>query len=151
MKLIPETLQEAIRFQRGSDPKKSLDIGITTILNKITSEDLEQLNLGWDPHKKRFSEEIYREEMGDFSEDMPEEYKQGVDWMEKVDLALRNKIEFGERFSNDEEQDMLDYLLVSKPPDKPYAYNYSIDPWEMGVLWSAVKLPSATPVEYGAL
>jgi hypothetical protein len=40
MKLVPETLNELHKFQRGQDPRKSMDVGINPLVKNIDSDDL---------------------------------------------------------------------------------------------------------------
>jgi hypothetical protein len=141
-----KSIKESQNFQRGMDPKKSLDIGLSSAIPKIDSYDLEQIELGWDFGKNEFSEDVYQSQMEGFMEDDPVEYKKTLSHLKLVGLALRGHIEFGESFDWKEKDDMEEYLDEDAPVGKPYAYNASPESDAYSVVWSDIELPNAEPI-----
>jgi hypothetical protein len=137
---------KTVNFQRGIDPKKSLDIGLASVIPSIDSYELEQISIGWDPDKNEFSEEFYQSQMEGFMEEDPEEYKESLSRFKLIGLALKGHIEFGESFDWKETDEMEEYLDEAPPVDKPYAYNASPGSDGYFVVWSDIELPNAEPI-----
>lgn len=145
MNLVPQSLSELQSFEKGGSPFKSLDIGLISKINKITSSDLELLDLytdgyGKDKENPGLIDEIW--------EDDPEEAsKQKKRAREIFKLLGHYEYFFGDRFYAGMKAERNEYIHdYLRNPAYNYAYNYYSGNDEWYVFLSEIKLPSATEI-----
>lgn len=145
MKLVPEALNELHNFQRGKDPKETINIGLNSLIPEITSYDLEILSdVIMADNSIRSYEDWYEDHGEDYEND--EEAQETYNKLYKIALIIKDKIEYGEPFDWKEEDNMEEYIENKKPIDKPYTYNASPGSDGWWVVFSSVELPSAEPI-----
>lgn len=142
MKLVPESLNELQNFNKDENPLKSLDIGHAAKINRITSEDLELLNLYTLGHGKG------NEDGGnDFPEIFGEnEYREPLKRArEAYKLLEPYEYMFGDHFYKGMKAEMNEYIHnYLRNPNYDYAYDYfPMDSDEWHVFFSEIELPSA--------
>jgi hypothetical protein len=137
MKLIPESLEESLNFERGQDPKTSMEIGDAAILPKLIDSNILNAISSFDS----FSEEEYKE-FYDSDED-PEE--KNYQFVKRARSFLKGKVTFGKYFDWKEELQMIDY--IKKYNKRRYIYNAAPgrDGWH--VVFSKIYLPRAEAIE----
>ncbi len=136
-----------VNFERGQDPKSQMDIGVAHIIPKITSEDLELLEFGWDYNKGKFSEEEFLKEYR-FKGDSDEFVANQLTWAKKVALALKDKIIYEYKIWDWKNEGEMIVSIKSNPhPEYPFLYDAhpGVDDWQ--IVWSKVLLPSADEIE----
>lgn len=131
MKLIPESLEESINFERGLDPKAALHIGI---VNNITSDDLEMLSYYMD------GEESFKDLYGE-----DDDYQSVLQRMKTIKKILKGSITFGQFFDHKEEDDMVSY--IQRYFRGRYVYNAypGGDGW--AIVFSKIYLPRAEEID----
>lgn len=135
MKLIPESLEESLNFQRGIDPKTSMRIGDAAILPELIDSNILQAVSMFDD----YSEEEYKENV---EIDDPEELN--YEFIKRVKEFLKGKVTFGRGFDWKEENAMVQY--ISKNARGRYVYNSlpGADGWE--VVFSKIYFPRAEAI-----
>ena len=136
-------VHERLNFERGMDPKQSMDIGINARINKITSSDLEFLKIytndgdGKGHANPRFFEDVYGDSLS-FNEYL-ERAKRTYNLLEPFEYL------FGDHFPSDMKKEMREYVKsYLKNPKYNYAYNCDImGEGDVDVFFSEIKLPSA--------
>jgi len=136
-------VHERLNFERGMDPKQSMDIGINARINKITSSDLEFLKIytndgdGKGHANPRFFEDVYGDSLS-FNEYL-ERAKRTYNLLEPFEYL------FGDHFPSDMKKEMREYVKsYLKNPKYNYAYNCDImGDGDVDVFFSEIKLPSA--------
>ena len=134
---------QTVNFERGQDPKGSMGVGVAHLIPKITSEDLELLQFGWDYDKNEWNDEEFIKEYS-FDDDEPEFKAEQLAHAKKIALALKGKIKFNYKvFDWKEEEEMIEFINSNPEPKFPIPYNAhpGMDDWQ--IVWSKVPLPSA--------
>ena len=136
-------VHERLDFERGMDPKQSMDIGRFAKINKITSSDLEFLKIytndgdGKDHVNEKFFEEVYQDSSG---------FPKYLERVREVYQILEPfEYLFGDHFPSDMKKEMREYVKsYLKNPKYNYAYNCDImGDGDIDVFFSEIKLPSA--------
>jgi hypothetical protein len=136
-------------FERGKDPKSSLDIGVQRIISTITSEDLElfDMYMGGEvegrPWEREFREN-YEDEKGNLEN--PEEYERDLKRVKQIHSALRGHVETGEFFDH-KEKDLFNRYMEEGHPNKNYAYNAYPGGDGVLIIWSDIELPAAEEID----
>lgn len=136
-------VHERLDFERGMDPKQSMDIGRFAKIHKITSSDLEFLKIytndgdGKGHVNEKFFEEVYQDSSG-----FPK-YLERV--REVYQILEPYEYLFGDHFPSDMKKEMREYVKsYLKNPKYNYAYNCDImGDGDVDVFFSEIKLPSA--------
>jgi len=144
MKLVRETLNKPQEFKKDENPFKSLDIGNAAKIARITTDDLELLNLYTNGYGKG------NIEGGDV---FPEIYGEN-DWQEPIRRArevykLLEPYEymFGDSFYKGMKAERNEYIHnYLRNPKYNYAYNYFPDDDEWHIFFSEIELPSANEI-----
>lgn len=129
----------SVNFERGQDPKSSLDIGV---IRSITDDDLSLLGFGWDYETQTFDMDEFKKEYR-FAEDSEEELQEATERAIAVAKALEGKIIMHDRFFDWKEEGEYNVFLKSNPyPEYPYVYDAvpSLDEWRL--VFSKIQLPS---------
>ena len=136
-------VHERLDFERGMDPKQSMDIGRFAKINKITSSDLEFLKIytndgdGKGHINEKFFEEVYQDSSG---------FPKYLERVREVYQILEPfEYLFGDHFPSDMKKEMREYVKsYLKNPKYNYAYNCDImGDGDIDVFFSEIKLPSA--------
>ena len=135
-------VKEHIEFQRGRDPKQSMDIGLFAKINKITSSDLEFLKIYTDGKGKGHIDLEYFKEIYESSSSL-EKYIERV--QEVYKLLEPYEYLFGDNFGEDMKKEMKDYVKsYLRNPRYNYAYNCDImEEGDFDVFFCEIELPSA--------
>lgn len=136
----PKPVDENVQFERGSDPKKSLDIGEEYLMKKALDMLREEpwilydIDEGINPETGKFDKKYYMDNFND--EKDPEELNQ----LELISRALDGKTAMGEYFDWKEEEEMEKYLDKNSAK---WNYIYNMDPGGDGwqVFFSNIPLP----------
>lgn len=130
-------IRESQNFERGMDPKTSMEIGDAAILPGLIDSNI----LNAISSFNSFSEEEYKE-FYDSDED-PEE--KNYQFVKRAKNFLKGKVTFGKFFDYREEQQMGDY--IHKYNRGRYIYNAApgTDGWH--VVFSKIYLPRAEAIE----
>jgi len=135
-------IREHIDFQRGIDPKQSMDIGLFAKINKITSSDLEFLKIYTNGEGNGHIDLEYFKEIYESSSSL-EKYIERV--QEVYKLLAPYKYLFGDNFGEDMKKEMKEYVKsYLKNPNYNYAYNCDImEEGDFDVFFCEIELPSA--------
>ena len=141
MSLVPESLNE-LRFEKSDNPFKSLDIGQAAKINRITSEDLELLNLYTDGYGKGKENPGVIEEIWEGEPENIEKHKKRA--REVYRLLEPYKYHFGDVFYPGMKAEMNEYMHnYLRGSQYDYAYNYYPGNDEWQVFFSSIELPAA--------
>jgi hypothetical protein len=131
-------INESFNFERGKDPKASMEIGDAAILPPlIDSNILEAVGLLSD-----FTEEEYKEFRGEEDADSEE---QNYQFVKRVKVFLEGKITFGKYFDWKEQDEMEEY--IKKYSRGRYVYNGSPGQDGCHVIFSKIYLPRAEAID----
>jgi hypothetical protein len=136
-------IYESLNFERGQDPKQSMDIGHFAKINKITSSDLELLKIYTNngDGKGYTNEELFLEvyESSASCEKYLERAKEVYKLLEPYEYL------FGDNFEADMKKEMNQYIKsYLKNPKYNYAYNCDImEEGDFDVFFCEIELPSA--------
>jgi len=135
-------IREHIDFQRGIDPKQSMDIGLFAKINKITSSDLEFLKIYTNGEGNGHIDLEYFKEIYESSSSL-EKYIERV--QEVYKLLEPYEYLFGDNFGEDMKKEMKEYVKsYLKNPKYNYAYNCDImEEGDFDVFFCEIELPSA--------
>jgi hypothetical protein len=140
-------VRESINFERGQNPKQSMDIGLFAKINKITSSDLEFLKIYTDngDGKGNQNPRLFKEVYGDSSG--YEKYLKRVE--EVYNLLEPYEYLFGDSFEADMKPEMKKFVKsYLKNPKYNYAYNCDImEEGTFDVFFSEIELPSADQIK----
>jgi len=146
MNLVPQSLLELQSFHKGENPLKTLDIGQISKINKITSEDLELLNLytaGYGKGKEDPS--VFHEIWEDDPEERDRQKKRA---REVYKLLEPYNYFFGDVFYKGMKAERNEYIHnYLRNPQYDYAYNYYPGDDEWSVFFSSIELPSANQIK----
>jgi hypothetical protein len=140
-------LKESVNFERGIEPKQSMDIGIFAKINKITSSDLELLKIYTDngDGKGHINLELFYEvyESSSSYEEYLERVKEVYHLLEPFEYL------FGDNFESDMKKEMKEYVRsYLKNPKYNFAYNCDImEEGAFDVFFSEIELPSADRIK----
>jgi hypothetical protein len=142
MKFVPETLNELQKFQRGQDPRKSMDVGMNPLVKEIDGHDLFLLFQITDQDTgklKSFEEFITLPYYEGSDPEMQEElYERGKRYYELLSGVLHwyGPIESVEEFEEAERKAKGKYL-----------YDFTPDGDNINIVISDIELPSAGDVD----
>jgi len=150
MKLVQETLNELQRFERGLNPKQSIDIGKASLVKDIDSDNLELMLVGY--NGKTHSRESfinygrYRLDLEDI-EGTEELYQRSKKYWD----LLKDHIQIPEGiiWEYDGGNEVVEYVAkqMKKDPRKKFAYDCNPGGNYIKILFSDIELPSATSYE----
>jgi len=130
-------VKENINFERGLDPKASMQIGDAAILPQIiTSDDLCGVSYidQWDDMLDP-----------DRDADQIEEDDKRYVFLKRVKRFLKGKVTFGQYFDWKEDQEMEEY--IRKYARGRYVYTYTPGQDGAGVAFSKIELPKAEEIK----
>jgi len=138
-------VKENINFERGIDPKSSMDIGLIAKIRKITSGDLELLKLYTDGYGKGHTNDHLIEEMYG---DSPEEYEFYSKRVREVYKLLEPyEYLFGDVFETSDKKEIREFVKsYLKNPNYNFVYDCGMGDEEVDVFFCEIELPSANEI-----
>jgi hypothetical protein len=140
MKLIPESLEESLNFERGMDPKTSMGIGDAAILPPLIDSNILQAVSLLDSYTK----EEYKEYME--NEDDPDDPEfRNYEFVQRVKRFIKGKVTFGKYFDWKEQDEMEEYIRKFARGRHVYNGTPGQDGWQ--VIFSKIYFPRAERID----
>lgn len=136
-------IRESQEFQRGQDPKTSMEIGDAAILPELIDSNILQAVSLFDSYSEEELKDLSTMLVGDEKDNNVEE--ENYQLVKRAKNFLKGKAIFGKSFDWKEEDSMKEY--ISKYARGRYVYNATpgMDSWE--VVFSKIYLPRAEAIE----